>query len=58
MTRIGIVTMLQAGRPGFPIPARAGYFSVLQNVNISSVAHVTSNSIGTWILTGGKAAGT
>jgi len=58
MTRVGIVIRLQTGRPRFRIPARARYSSALQIVNISSVARVTSNSIGTWIITSGKSAGT
>jgi hypothetical protein len=54
---VRIVIRQQAGRPGFRIPARARYFSLLESINISPVAHVTYSN-GTWILTGGKAAGT
>jgi len=53
---IGTVTRLQAGRYGIQIPAGAREYSLLQNVENSSEAHLGSYTMGTrGCFPGGKA---
>jgi hypothetical protein len=53
---VGLATRLPAGRPGIRNPVGARGFSLLQNVQAGRGGHLASYSVGTGVISRGKAA--